>query len=252
MRARRFIYAVAVLLPAIACGERPITVAVASNFQQTARELAAAYEETAGVAVRVSAGSTGKLYGQIRNGAPFDVFLAADVERPRLLEEAGIAIAGSRRTYAIGSLLLWSRDPALAGEDCRAALAIPGKHKLAIANPRTAPYGKAAQQFLQHEGIWDSLERSLVLGENVSQALQFVATGNARLGFVAKAQASLPELPAATCSWPVPVGLHQPIEQQVVVVRDDEQARRFSEFLGSEEARHIIRSAGYLLPRQGE
>ena len=183
MRIRRLLYLFVLLLPAASAAGDRLTIAVASNFAQVALELAEAFARDTGAAVRVSTGSTGKLYGQIVNGAPFDVFLAADAVRPALLENAGEGLAGTRRTYAIGSLVFWSRAPELA-DQCTDALAnLDGR--LAIANPVTAPYGRAAKEYLMAEGRWEALEPSLVFGESAAQTLQFVATGNAQAGLVA-------------------------------------------------------------------
>lgn len=226
----------------------PLTLAVASNFSIPAHALAAHFEDRTGHDVRIAAGSTGKLYAQIINGAPFDVFLAADAERPRLLEESGHGVAGSRFTYAIGSLVLWSTDPVLAGADCRAALENLGDRKLAIANPQTAPYGAAAKAFLRSIGLWEGLQAQLVFGENIAQTLQFAATGNARLGLIASSHALVDGLPEATCYWPVPDSSHLPLEQQAILLRRAEAssaAGEFLRFLRGDEAREIIVGGGY-------
>lgn len=251
MNARRLFVVLLLILPGLAMAAEQLTIAVASNFQSTARQLATEFTEQFGVPVRISAGSTGKLYGQIVNGAPFDVFLAADTARPALLEESGRVLPGSRVTYAIGTLLLWSRDPSIS--DCRRALQELGDHKLAIANPDTAPYGRAAREFLRAEGLWDALKPSLVIGENISQALQFAVNGGARLGLVASAQARDTGAMESTCSWPVPAGSHAPILQQAVVLRrthNEKLALQFHEFLRGAHARNIIAASGYRLPEQ--
>lgn len=225
----------------------PMTIAVASNFRVTAGEIVAAYTKYSGSDVRVSVASTSKLYAQIRNGAPFDVFLAADSRHPRLLQEAGFAVAGSRRTYATGGLVLWSRDET----DCRAALDNLGKRRLAIANPQTAPYGVAAQQFLVAAGLWEAVEPRLVYGENVGQAMQFAATRNAQLGLVAASQAADPGAPQSSCAWRVPAGMHDAIEQQLVVLQrggNNPQVAAFVEFLGGDTARGIMLEYGYGVP----
>lgn len=227
-------------------------VAVASNFATTARAVATAYEREHGHSIRITTGATGRLYAQIVNGAPFDALLAADADRPALLEASGHAVGGSRFTYAIGSLVLWSADPAFADTDCRAALAELGDRKLAIANPETAPYGTAARQFLVAEDLWDRVSPHLVYGENIGQTLQFVASGNASLGLIANAQAVDERLPAATCRYPVPPTQHEPLEQQAVLLRhggDDPAAAGFLAFLGGAEARGIIRAHGYEVPQ---
>ena len=226
----------------------PLTIAVASNFRSAAEELAGVYSETTGEDWRISSASTSKLYSQIRSGAPFDVFLAADSKHPQLLEQAGIAIEGSRRSYAIGGLVLWSRDSSLASGDCRAALDRLGKRRLAIANPRTAPYGNAARQFLVTAGLWERVEPRLVYGESIGQAMQFAATGNAQLGIVAASQVGNPDLPKATCAWKVPAELHEPIEQQLVLLSNKKAALAFADFLGGEKARAILQDFGYGVP----
>lgn len=226
----------------------PLTLAVASNFSLPARELATQFHGQSGHDVRIAAGSTGKLYAQIINGAPFDIFLAADAERPRLLEESGHGVAGSRFTYAIGSLVLWSRDPSLAGGDCSGALDGLGNRKLAIANPLTAPYGAAAKAFLQSVDAWDALQAQLVYGENIAQTLQFVATGNASLGLIAGSHAAVDTLPEATCHWPIPASSHPPLEQQAILLQragKNAVAQEFLRFLRNDEARDIIARGGY-------
>jgi molybdate transport system substrate-binding protein len=249
MNASRLLAVLLLLLPSLGAANEQLTIAVASNFQSTARQLAAEFTKQSGVPVRISAGSTGKLYGQIVNGAPFDIFLAADVERPALLEESGKTVSGSRFTYAIGTLLLWSRDHSIS--DCVRALHELGDSKLAIANPETAPYGRAAREFLRSEGLWDKLEPSLVIGENISQTMQFAANGGARFGLIARAQLHTPGSPLPSCSWPVPVERHAPILQQAVILRrthNEQLAIQFLEFLQSEQARRMIAAGGYLLP----
>lgn len=228
-----------------------LRIAVASNFSIAMDELVEHFESLTGQAVRVSRASTGKLYAQIVNGAPFDILLAADAERPALLEAAGLAVDGSRFTYATGRLVLWSRDPRLASADCREALEAPASGRVAIANPDTAPYGAAAREVLITLGLWGRLRDRLVTGESIGQTLQFVASGNASLGFVAAAQLGLENLPAAACLWQVPASLHSPIEQQAVLLRpaaEDLGAQAFLRFLRGAEARRIIVDNGYAPP----
>lgn len=228
-----------------------ITVAVASNFRVAMQDIVERFEADTGHSVRLSFGSTGKLYAQISNGAPFELLLAADAERPRELEKSGHAIAGTRFTYAIGRLVLWSRDPALAGADCRSHLEDLGADHLAVANPATAPYGAAAREYLMAAGLWERVQSQLVVGENIAQTMQFVASGNASLGFIAEAQTLDSRLPVATCMWPVPEDLHQPIEQQAILLQraaDNQVAADFLEFLGSAVARTIVARHGYAVP----
>ena len=226
----------------------PLTVAVASNFIRPANELVARFEARTGAELRLVSGSTGKLYAQIANGAPFDVFLAADAERPRRLTEEGLGIEGSRFTFATGALVLWSRDPELTGADCRRVLDELGDRNLAIANPETAPYGQAARAFLEAARLWDRVRQQLVFGESIAQTLHFVASGNASLGLIAASQAVDERLPAASCQWPVPPTMHFPLQQQAVLLSraaDKQAAHGFIDFLRGAEAADIIRGYGY-------
>ena len=232
-------------------GADPITVAVASNFTATMQEISARFEVDSSHTVSISSASTGKLYAQITNGAPFDVLLAADVDRPRLLEASGHGVAGSRFTYAVGRLVLWSRDPALSGADCRGQLENLGKKRVAIANSDTAPYGTAAKETLISLDLWERVQPQLVTGENIAQTLHFVSSGNASLGFIAATQSLDARLPEATCTWPVPPELHRPIEQQAIVLKraaGNAVASEFIAFLGGDAGRAIIERHGYALP----
>ena len=223
-----------------------LLVAVASNFRLPAEAIAAQFMAETGHEVALSAASTGKLYAQIVNGAPFQVLLAADAERPRLLEEAGLGAEGTRRTYAIGYLVLWSRNAAFADTNCRDQLDDLGRHRLAIANTVTAPYGHAAKQFLVNSGNWDQVSAQVVYGESIAQTLHFVASGNASLGLIAASQALDDRLPVATCSWRVPTDLYDPIEQQAIAIAGaGSVAMEFVEFLDSPTARDIVTRSGY-------
>jgi molybdate transport system substrate-binding protein len=243
-----------ILLFAVA-GARAETVraAVASNFADTAGELGRRFSADSGHEFELVPGSSGKLYAQIVNGAPFDLFLSADVERPAKLEEDGLVVPGSRRTYAIGSLVAWSREPAADGSACLAALqpGVPGK--VSIANPELAPYGVAAQEYLEHEGLWDDAQPRLVLGENIAQTLQFAAEGGAVVALVAKAQLEVAGAPRGICSEPVPTDTHAPIEQQVVWLEraaENPAAAALSEYLASAQASELITAAGYQVPAE--
>ena len=246
MRARAFILILLCAGPAQATDS--LTVAVASNFARSAAELAEQYEAETGITVRLSNGSTGKLYAQILNGAPFDIFLAADADRPMRLEQSGHAVAGARFTYATGALVLWSRSES----DCRAALLDEDGGRVALANPETAPYGKAALEYLSGAGYWGAVSKRAVYGENINQTLHFVATGNAVIGLIAKSQLVVTALPDAACTWDVPVASHSSLEQQVVVLTraaGNDDARRFFEYLRSDAAREIMSRHGYEVPR---
>lgn len=247
----RILALLAVSLPGLLFASDLVTVAVSSNFAKTATEIAARFTEDTGIPVRISAGSTGKLYAQIINGAPFDVFLAADSRRPLMLEKSGHVANGSRRNYAIGRLVVWTRDQRLKDENCREALERGKYDKLALANPETAPYGYAAREFLDNAGLWDVASSRAVFGENIAQTLQFVATGNATLGLIAASQLADPALPSTACSWNVPSSLHTALHQQVVLLErasDHYGARRFVHFLKSPAGVEIIRQHGYQVP----
>lgn len=221
-----------------------VRVAVATNFSDTLTALAQLFEQSSEHTVLLSAGSTGAHYAQIRNGAPFEAFFSADAERPRLLEEQGVAVAGSRFLYAVGKLVLWSPQPDLVDGDGR-VLESGSFRFLAIANPELAPYGAAAREVLTARNLWNSLQPKLVRGQDIGQAYSFVHTGNAELGFVALSQLMKPGAEIAGSYWLVPDSLHQPIAQEAVLLKDVAAAREFIEFVKTPAAREIIRSFGY-------
>lgn len=224
-----------------------IHVAVASNFTKTIKTLAARFEASSGHRVTLSYGSTGKHYAQIKNGAPFDAFFAADVKRPQLLDEEGVALPGSRFTYAIGKIVLWS--PKRGTVDAQGEVLIEGEIRhLAIASPKLAPYGRAARQVLQDRGLWEALQNRMVRGENIGQTFQFVKSGNAELGFVALSQIIQPGHGIEGSLWIVPQSLYSPIEQQAVLLRESDAARAFLAFVKNDESLEIIRRFGYATP----
>jgi len=216
-----------------------LRLAVATNFIDTARDLVHEFEKQSDYRYVLSSGSTGKLYAQIINGAPFDVYLAADSERPLRLENAGLAVPGSRFTYAIGRLVLWSRYDNYVRPG--AFPDIETFAHLAIANPRLAPYGRAARETLHALDAWQTVKAKLVLGESIGQTFQFVASGNAQLGLIARSQ--LP--PDTGSAWLIPPHFHQPIEQQAVLLNEQPAATAFMNFLQSPAARKLIRDHGY-------
>ena len=218
-------------------------VAVAANFARTAEALAEAYEAESGHTITISSGSTGQLYARIVQGAPYDAFLSADAERPELLVESGQAVAGSRFTYAVGRLALWSADPDRIGPDGAAALSGDFRF-LALANPRTAPYGAAAMEVLEALGLTDSVADRLVTGADVGSTYAFIASGNAEFGFIALTQ--LPD--GQGSAWLVPEELHAPLAQDALLLTrgaDNPAALGFLAFLRSDEARAMIEAAGY-------
>lgn len=242
------LYSVLSCVPVAAAAEpEPARVAVASNFADSLAAIAREFESATGNRVTLSSGSTGKHYAQIRNGAPFDAFFAADGQRPQLLEQQGIAVPGSRFTYALGRLVLWSPEPGYVDPE-GAVLERGAFRHLAIANPRLAPYGRAAQEVLQGLGLWERLGPRLVRGENIGQAYQFVRSGNAALGFVAWSQVQRPGQPLHGSAWKVPQVLYTPIEQQALLLKDHPVARSFLAFVRSGAALKIIRDYGYDLP----
>jgi molybdate transport system substrate-binding protein len=224
-----------------------IRVAVASNFRPAMTAAAARFEEASGHRIALIPGSTGKHYAQIVNGAPFDAFFAADSRRPQLLESERRIVPGSRFTYAIGTLVLWSPTEGLVDPNGAVLRAATFDH-LAIANPELAPYGAAALQVLQALGLWEALASRLVRGENINQAFQFVVSGNAQLGFVARAQLVNPNRIRHGSTWEPPQSLYDPIAQQAVMLRDSPAARAFMSFMRSQEAGALIRRYGYDVP----
>jgi molybdate transport system substrate-binding protein len=224
-----------------------LKIAVASNFTPTLQVIARRFEASSGHRLILSPGSTGKHYAQITHGAPFDLFFAADSERPRLLDGNGRALAETRFTYAIGQLVLWSPEPGMV--DGQGEVLETGEFRhLAIANPDLAPYGRAARETLENLGLWSGLGGRLVRGENVNQAFQFVRSGNAQLGFVALSQLQQPGAPIAGSRWRVPRTMYAPIEQQAVLLRESPAARAFLAFMRSEETLQLIAEYGYLRP----
>jgi molybdate transport system substrate-binding protein len=221
-----------------------INVAAATNFTAAMNVLIERFERRTGHTVRVSYSSTGNHYAQIKNGAPFVAFFAADSERPRRLEQEGNAIAGSRFLYAVGRVVLWSPEPGYVDGNGR-VLETGSFRRLSIANPDLAPYGAAARETLMQRGLWERLMPRLAMGQDIGQAYAFVQTRNAELGFVALAQLRQPGKEIAGSYWVVPESLHRPIEQEAVLLRDVPAARVFLDFVKGEEAREVIRSFGY-------
>ncbi len=224
-----------------------LRVAVASNFVGAMKVIAERFERHTGHEVRLLSGSTGKHYAQIRNGAPFALFFAADVERPRRLEREGVAIRGSRFTYAMGKVVLWSPREGFVDSEGRILEKGTFRH-LALANPRLAPYGRAAEQILRERGLWEFLKKRTVRGENIAQTFHFIRSGNAELGFVAYSQIKKPGTPPVGSFWMPPSQLYIPIEQQAVLLEERVVAREFLAFVKGREAREIIRAFGYDTP----
>ena len=224
-----------------------VQVAVAANFSSPMKQIVVLFEQETGYKVLVSSGSTGKLYEQIRNGAPFQVFLSADEKTPAMLDSENLTVSGTRFTYAVGKLVLWSAKPGFV--DGRGDVLRQGRFRhLAVANPKLAPYGTAAIETMTKLGVLAAIEPKIVQGENISQAFQFIASGNAELGFVALSQVMKDGKPIDGSLWVVPSDLHSPIRQDAVLLatgRGKPAAEALVKFLKSDEARAVIMSFGY-------
>ncbi len=224
-----------------------VSVAVAANFTVPMQKIAVAFEQETGHKAVLSFGSTGKFYAQIKNGAPFQVLLAADDQTSALLDKEGLTVPGSRFTYAIGRLVLWSRQTGLVDEKGD-VLRKGGFERLAMADPKLAPYGAAALESLTRLGLLSGLQARLVQGENIAQTYQFVATGNAALGFVALSQVMSEGRITQGSAWILPASLHSAIRQDAVVLAKgniNPAATALVSYLKTDRARAMIRSFGY-------
>lgn len=227
-----------------------LNVAVASNFTGTLQQLAERFKNKSGHEILISSASTGKIYTQIKNGAPFDVFMSADETHVDQLVQEGVADGGMAAIYAQGKLVFIS-NIATKGK-CQDVLSDPGLKHLAIANPQAAPYGVAAQQVMEHLGVWNKLQTQLVLGENIAQTLQFVASASANAGFVAKSSLIGDSVVIRACEWAVPDELYTPISQKMVVLNRSKAkpaVLAFWDFMQSAEALAVIRNSGYGVPQ---
>ena len=234
-------------LPAIAEADE-VQVAVAANFLAPLQEIAKSFEKETGHHTLITSGATGQLFTQIQHGAPFEVMISADAKTPKKLVKNELALADSQFTYARGKLVLWSVDPALV--DAGGAVLKTGKFKhLAIANPKTAPYGTAAMESLDKLGLTASLKSKLVEGENISQAKQFVDTGNAEVGFVALSQIYKDGKITKGSAWVVPLDLYAPLYQDAVLLKkgeDNPAATALLNYLKSDKAKAIMAKYGYI------
>ncbi|MGR9044641.1 MAG: molybdate ABC transporter substrate-binding protein [Gammaproteobacteria bacterium] len=238
---------VTILMSATLAHAETVKVAVAANFTAPMKAIAAEFENDTGHKTELAFASSGKIYAQIKNGAPFQVFLSADAEKPALLEQEGFAVSGSSFTYAVGSLVLWSPKPGFV-DDKGEILKTGTFDHLAIASPKLAPYGAAAQEVMEQQGVWPDLQGKLVLGENIAQTFQFVATGNAELGFIALSQVMMNGKVMTGSYWIIPPEMHAPIRQNAVILtaaKDNEAAKALMEYLKSAKSADIIKSFGY-------
>ncbi|NML46609.1 molybdate ABC transporter substrate-binding protein [Ramlibacter sp. G-1-2-2] len=233
--------------PLFAAHAGQVQVAVAANMTAPMKKVAADFAQATGHEAVVTIGSTGKFYAQIQSGAPFEVLLAADDETPAKLEKEGLGVAGTRFTYAVGKLALWSADPNTVDPQ-GAVLKQPPKGKLAIADPKLAPYGAAAIEALTKLGLLATWQPQIVQGENIGQAYQFAATGNATLGFVALAQVMADGKVSKGSAWIVPAQLYTPLKQDAIVLKPgaaNPAATALVNYLKSDAARATLRGYGY-------
>ncbi len=233
---------------------REVRVAAAADLKFAFDEATAAFQaRNPGIAVKPTYGSSGNFFTQLSNGAPFDLFLSADIDYPRKLVEQGMAVKESEFVYAVGHLVVWvpNGSPLDVDKLGLRAVADPGARKVAIANPRHAPYGRAAEAALKHAGVYDRVKGRLVLGENIAQTAQFVESGAADVGLIALSLALAPPMREKGRYWEVPADAFPPLEQGGVVLagaRDAAAARALREFLTGAEGRAVLRKYGFRLP----
>lgn len=245
----RFTVSLLLLAAAASANADEVQIAVAANFTAPMKEIAAQFEQATGHKVRASFGATGKFYAQIKNGAPFDILLAADDETPARLEKEGATLPHSRFTYAIGKLVLWSAQPGVVDDRGEVLKQATFAH-LSIANPKLAPYGAAAVETLQKLSLYQALESKLVVGESIAQAQQFVASGSAQLGFVAMSQVYEGGKLKSGSAWVVPAGLYAPIRQDAVALakgKGNPAVAALLKYMQGDKVKAIIRSYGYAL-----
>lgn len=248
MRVGQLALALAIVVLPMRAMAGEVTVAVAANFLGTLESLQKDFEASGDHKLKIVSGATGKLAAQITEGAPFDVFLAADNKAPKKVAEGGRAVADTEFTYAIGTLALYSADPARIKDDGAAVLKAGDFRKLAIANPKVAPYGVAAESALKALGVAEAVKDKIVMGENIGQTFTMIDTGNAEVGFVALSQVLGSESGKKGSHWKVPADLHDPIRQDAILLdhgKDNADAKAFLDFLKSAEAKAKIDAAGY-------
>ena len=232
-----------------------LTVAAAADLSLALPPIVSRYQRQSGNHVRLSFASSGDFFSQIQNGAPYDVFLSADLGYPQKLAQLGLADAGSLRTYAVGRLVLWvgRASPLDLQRQGMGALLDPSVHKIAIANPQFAPYGRAAVAALRHFGLYDQVAGRLVLGENIGQAAQFAESGNAQIGMIALAHALAPSVRPRGRYWLVPTDSYPALQQGVVIIsrsNNKTEAAQFLRFLATPESQAVFRQFGFAAPRE--
>jgi molybdate transport system substrate-binding protein len=251
----RRLLALLLLFTATFAAAQEITVAAAADMSSVLPQIVAAYTEKTGQSVKLSFGASGSLTNQIENGAPFDIFFSADEQYPQQLIKEELALKETLYRYAVGQLVLWipADSPLVLSELGINTLLDPSIKKIAIANPATAPYGRAAEATLRHFGIYDKVSSRLVVGENIAQAAQFVETGNAQAGLIALSHAVAPALKDRGRYWKVPLDAYPTLNQAAVVLSRSQQqdaARKFLDFLRSPEGASLLTSYGFSLPAQ--
>ncbi len=229
-----------------------ITIAAASDLTFAFKELVEEYEKAGGNRIKLTLGSSGNFYAQLRNGAPFDLYFSADISYPKKLEEAGLTVPGSLYRYALGRIVLWARsDSRLEVHQGFAALRDPSVKAIAIANPKHAPYGRAAVSAMEHFRIYEDVKTRLILGENISQAAQFIESGACEIGVIALSLALAPAMQSKGTYWEIPAESHLPIEQGAVMLKSSqrqEAAHHFLTFVRSQAGRKIMNQYGFVLP----
>jgi molybdate transport system substrate-binding protein len=237
-------------LPAVGAAE--LKIAAASDLNFAFKDLVAEFEKKTGERIKLTLGSSGNFYSQIENGAPFDLYFSADIRYPQKLIEGGHAVADSLYKYAVGRIVLWvSAGSAVPIDKGLESLSVPSVRKIAIANPKHAPYGRAAVAALEHFKLYEATKSKLVMGENISQAAQFVESGASDAGIIALSLAMAPTMKAAGRYWEIPADAHPPIEQGAVIVKrstNQDKARAFLRFLQGNEGQEIMRRYGFALP----
>jgi len=230
-----------------------IAIAAASDLNFAIKEIIAEFEKATGNHVKLSLGSSGNFYAQIQNGAPFDLYFSADIGYPKKLEEAGLIVPGSLYRYAIGRIVLWTNHSS--HRDVTKGLEMlrdPSVKKIAIANPKHAPYGRAAVAAMQHFKVYDAAKERLVLGENISQAAQFIESGACDVGIIALSLALAPTMKAAGTYWEIPSDAHPPLEQGAAILKTSKQqkmAQQFLEFMQGTQGQEIMSRYGFMLPK---
>jgi molybdate transport system substrate-binding protein len=248
--------ALTVMLTAIPASAGEVTIAAASDLNFAFKELVTEYEKATGNHVRLSLGSSGNFFSQIQHGAPFDLYFSADIAYPRKLEEAGLTVPGSLYQYAVGRIVMWTGHES--GIDVTRGFEVlrePAVKKIAIANPKHAPYGRAAVAALGKAGLYEEVKNRLVYGENISQAAQFVESGAADIGIIALSPALAPPMNVAGRYWEIPSDMHPPIEQGVVMLSGGKNrgaAKAFLSFLQSAEGQAIMTRHGFAVSASRE